>query len=265
MERIPRQLGITLIAQNNKDNIDIIKKHITISYIHNNYMYLDIPMNIETFSRYTNIDMTFINNIIIEEGKRQFLNMGIEDQNELHGATLKMALANALSDRGTALQQQNILLGAQQNRYIPFVSSEVTKAIKLSMESNTNILNVLSKMMGPGTSAITINNNLSQEQNQGLNVVQALDLIKAQADSTHSTPLLEDPNHQESLYMEYAIDDMPEVNATLQVGYDDSKEGLNIGKITDLISDEVLDGDSSEGHIDRRAKALDIDLDSDNI
>ncbi len=261
--RIPRPIGTSQI---NKDNI---KEHITKHYINTNYMYCHKPMNIETFSQYTNIDIEYINNMIITLGQTQFNNMIEGDQQGFLRAILSGSLKNALSDRSTALQHQNILLAEQQGRYIPFVSAEVTKAIKLTMDSNTNVLNILSKITGPNA-GITINNNLSQEQNQaqGLNVVQALELIKSQANSSHSIPLLEDPSQKEALYIEYGIHDMPEVNATMQTGYDTSREGLTIGKITDLVLEadaEALAQEPSQGHIDRRADALSIDLDSDHI
>lgn len=260
--RIPRPIGSSQIDK------DLIQEHITKAYINTNYMYCNKPMNLETFSQYTNIDIGYINNMIITMGQIQFDNLIKDDQQSFLRALLSGSLKNALSDRSTALQHQNILLAAQGPHYVPFVSAEVTKAIKLTMDSNTNILNIVSKITGPG-SGITINNNVHQEQTHNtLNVVQALELIKSQANSPHSIPLLEDPNHKESLYMEYGIQDMPEVNATMQTGYDTSREGLTIGKITDLVLDsefESGDLEHSEGHINRRAESLSVDLDSDNI
>lgn len=265
--RIPRPLGTTLIGQqynnnNTDENLYILQKHIVVQYINNNYMYNHKPMNIETFSLMTNIDMGIINRTIIEQGQIQFNNLYQEDQEGFLRASFFSILANALSDRSAALQHQNILVAAQGQNYLPFVSSEVTKALKLTQDSNTNLLNVLQKIAGPSAQGLTINNNITQTQNQaqGLTVHDAVNLIRSQADSPHSIPLLNDKPAMESLYLEYDLQSMPEVNANLQTGYDTSKEGLNFAKIAEL-SEE----DDSLGHIDRRAEEFDVDLDSDNI
>ena len=263
IKRIPRYLGLTLLSQtynniNTEENLYNLQRHIVIQYINNNYTYNHKPMNINQLSQITKIDMGIINKVIIEQGQIQYKNLSIEDQDEFCRAQIFSLFSEALSDRSTALQHQNILLAAQGQNYVPFVSAEVTKALKVTQDSNAMMLNVLSKLMGPNGGGLTINNNISQSQNQaqGLTVNDAVALIRSQSESQASVPLLEDPQAKEALYIEYGISDMPEVNANLQTGYDTSKEGLNIANITDL---------PSQGHIDRRAEEFDIDLDSDNI
>ena len=253
--RTPRPIGTTEI---NKQHSSQTITHIIDHYINTNYTYCGTPMNIETFSSYIGIDPIIITERIINISQVQYGNLDIDSQDEKFRALIFMALKNSLSDRSTALQHQHILLAEQGNKYIPFISSEVTKAIKLSMDANTNIMNTISKFIPQGTQ-VNIQNNLQQDQSQeqGLTVTAALDLIRSQA---NSTTLQNDAPAMEAIYLSYDIASMPEVNATLQTGYDDSKEGLNFANITKL-----QDAQEGQGHLDRRAEEIDIDLEADDL
>jgi hypothetical protein len=149
---------------------------------------------------------------------------------------------------------------AQGQTYKPFISAEVTKALKLNQEANSQILNILSKFAGPSGGIMDLGQKESPTENQSqmLTVENALSIIQSQP---NHIPLLEDPEAKENLYMEYSIGDMPEVNATRQINYDTSKEGLGIKDLT-LLGDDVEEDDH---HSTRREKQLGIDMDIDQI
>lgn len=269
MKRIPRPKGTTEISYiYNKDKTDDNKQklydHVIRHYINTNFCYCNQSMNIEHFSHYIEADPMMIHKAIIDIGQIQYQMLNDGAKEEIFGGLLSNCIFGALSDRSTALQHSNILLAAQGHSYKPFISSEVTKALKLNQDANAQILNVLSKFVGTSAPMININNNInanSNNNNQVLTVEGALQLIQQ---NTDNRPLLEDPEAKEALYIEYGIGSMPEVNANLQTGYDTSKEGLSFNKIADaqLIDDE--EGKRSR-HADRREKAYNIDIEADEV
>lgn len=269
--RTPRPMGTTELAralhlstqkteeyEQNKMNL---YKHIIRHYINTNFMYCHKNISIETFSHYIQVEPTLIHNMIIEIGQLQWKMHRDSDKEDLFGGLIFYALNGALSDRSSALQHASILLSAQGQTYKPFISAEVTRALKLNQEANAQVLNVLSKFVGTQGPVININN---QQNNHNVNaptltVEEALILINQQG----SMPLLEDVSAKENLYLEYGLSDMPEVNATKQTGYDTSREGLNFKVIADANSEEGHK--DLEHHNTRREREYDIDLEADEI
>jgi hypothetical protein len=126
------------------------------------------------------------------------------------------------------------------------------------------MLQIASRLFGPNASGITINNNNAQQNNASyFGPTEALALIHKELGNR---PLIEDTNAMNNLYLEYHLDEMPEVNANAQQGIDHSKEGLNFNKMTELrVENLVSKNEIKKGHIDRRAHEIEIDLDNDQI
>lgn len=288
--RIPRPKGLTEISENyykqtnsppqktneenhittNNETLNPIEEHIIRHYINTGYRYCNQSMDIITFSNYTGIDENKIHQVIIGKTKDMGIGMDKEAVGDQVRGILFGILGGALSDRQTALYHQQLLLGSQGDSYKPFISGEVTKALKLSQEANAQVLNILKSIMpnkGPqilnqfNTQNIYPNGeDDSATSTPGLTVEQALAIIHQ---SESYVPLLEDQSQKEALKLEYLSDpEIPEVRAMHQHGMDVDREGLNFGKIAEL-SDGLLVDDNK--HQDRRAKELDIDLESDEI
>lgn len=267
--RTPRPKGTTEISyiynkDKTEDNKHKLITHVIRHYINTNFCYCNQSMNLEQFSQYIQVEPNIIHKEIMDIGQIQYQMLNDKAKEEIFGGLIFNCFFGALSDRSTALQHSNILLAAQGQTYKPFISSEVTKALKLNQDANAQVLNVLTKFIGNQGPGISITNNInanSNNNNQVLTVEGALQLIQQ---NTDNRPLLEDPEAKEALYIQYGIGSMPEVNANLQTGYDTSKEGLSFNKIADaqLIDDE--EGKRSR-HADRREKAYNIDTEADEV
>ena len=269
VKRIPRPMGTTelnstLSKQENKDNqLKVLTQHIVNHYINTNFNYCQQQMPIDKFAIYTNIDITLINTTLINRNQIQYNLLSEEGKKDINGAVMNMLLEMSLIDRSNALQHASILINAQGQNYVPFLSSEVTRALANAQSTTANAINFARTFFGSNAQGITINNNNNNAQNNNyLTVEKALEI----ANSTgNSKSLITDQEGKDALYLEHNLVDTPELNARLQTGFDSSKEGLNFGKVAEALlleDDEALEGPKS--HINRRADEYDIDLDNDD-
>lgn len=271
MERIPRPTGLTEIAnQQHKQeeyNNQPIYKHILDHYINTGFTYCGQPMNIEQLSHYTRIPTDLILEAITTKGQDIYHQADPHDQGDMLRALIGTALSASLADRSRAVQQLNILTAAQGNSYKAFVSGEVNKALKLTMESTQGILALAKSLGGNQGLSLTINN--TQQQEQGLQATQQNYLTTNEAvqllhTNNNKASLLDMPEKKKELYAMHNIDDMPIVKANEQQGLDTSKEGLNFNKLVEL-SDSKVDQGPANHHEDRRAQEYEIDPEADQV
>lgn len=252
--RIPRPLGTTekSLAHNKEltpDSKENLYEHVVQHYINQGFQYCQQSYTLEEFCLYIHTDISYINKHIYQQAKVSHTLLTEEGQTDLVQAIQGLIFGGALSDRSRALQHLNVLTTAQGQEYKPFISSEVTRALSTLIASTNNMAQIAKSFMPSADKMIQINQyNNQHQQTNVLTVETALELIEAKG----SVPLLSDPEGIENLYLEHNLGDMPEVQANKQHGYDASKEGLNFAK-------------PAEGHIDRRANSMDVDLDSDQI
>jgi len=269
--RVPRPIGSTELSTmyNNtldNDHYTSLIKNVIFHYIRNNFSYNGIYMNIEQFSRATKLEINLIQKHIAEYGKELY-----KGQGDMMGKGIEMIRAIqssvffwGLEDRSLAMEQFNLLKASQQNSYKPFVSGEVNKALKLVMDSSTNMQQFIRSLGHTGSSSLMPydpdfdNENVTEK---GLTVDDVVKVLKAE----NITPLKDDFEQQKALALEYGIEALPEVNALRQTGIDKSKEGLNIKTLTTISPEQIMKASGEKGHINRRATELDIDLESDEI
>lgn len=256
------ELSITNNKVNNEESLITLRNHIIKSYVYTDYRYNGIKLNLEQFSKVTGIPSNMVYPFIMDHNKLQYDLMDKEAKEKLYGEMTGNILMGSLKDRLAVEQHAASMLESQGNSYKPFISGEVTKALKLLIESNNNLLNVHHRLFGQNAPTITINNN--NQQAQSLSVLDAQMLIQSNQDVK---PLLEDKPAQEGLYLNHNLSDMPEVNANQQLGMDTSMEGLNFAKvIMDANEGQTISlKDEDQGHIDRRANEYDVDLEQDGI
>lgn len=255
IKRIPRPKGtteLTKLYNNNEITIDEIHNHHINHYIYTDYRYNGIKLNLEQFSQITGIPIHKVYPIILQSTQSQFEFLESEGKEKLYRELSNTILGLALKDRLAVEQHSTLLLSSQGASYKPFISSEVTKALKLLLESNNQMLQVHQRFFGQSAPTITINNT---NQQNTLSVSDAQMLIQS---NQQVKPLLEDPQAKEQLYIKHDISALPEINANLQSGIDTSREGLNFNKV-------IIDENLKEGHIDRRAEELEIDLEQDQV
>ena len=176
---------------------------------------------------------------------------------------MNFSISWSLEDRSAVQQQLAIMLQSQGGQYKPFISGEVNRTLKLLMDSNANMQSLFKGLGGSLGNLIPLGNEGLSNNDKGVTIDEAVRLFKDQG----HTPLQKDIAQQEQLYLEYHIEDMPEVNALLQIGIDSSKEALNLNKVTELDMTKVK-GNSKrkeDVHHDRRSKEIGIDEDQDNV
>ena len=246
------ELNSTLSKQENKPNqLKVLTQHIVNHYINTNFNYCQQQMPIDKFAIYTNIDITLINTTLINRNQIQYNLLSNEGKEDIHGAVMNMLLEMSLIDRTNALQHASILINAQGQNYVPFLSSEVTRALNNAQSTTANAINFARTFFGSNA-----------QNNNYLTVEKALEI----ANSTgNNVSLITDQEGKDALFLEHNLVDTPELNARLQTGFDSSKEGLNFGKVAEALlleDDEALEGPKS--HINRRANEYDLDLDDDD-
>lgn len=277
MKRISRPIGTTELGKqynltHDEEKYQQLKTNIIHHYIRNNFSYCGNHMNIEQFSRYINIPISEIQKQITEFGSSMG-NMGImEISNGKDGKDFIRAIQNllvnfAFEDRSLAIQQLNIMRSSQGAEYVPFISGEVNRSLKLVMDSSINMANVFKMLLPTGSSKFEIieENNAPMSTQNGVTVDDVISILK----TSDVIPLKEDNTAQDKLFIEYDIDKTPEVNAMMQQGYDKSKEALNLKNITALSPEKLKElqskEDKDERHTNRRANDFDFDFSSDQI
>ncbi len=273
LKRVPRPIGTTSIGSSitkDQDNT-LLVNHLIDTYINSNFTYCNKPMSIEAFANYIGIDHTLILERITNRGKELFNQVDPNEQGDQLRALIGISLKNSLTDRSLALEQHSILAAEQGGAYKPFISGEVNKALKLVMESTAGILNIAKSLGGNQGLNITLNqhngDNNHQENHNYLTADKALQIMHQKDKLEDGRSLLEDPAAKEALYFKYGIGSTPVVKANEQQGLDTSREGLSFGALAQLSDGKVdqQEGPKEEGHINRRAKELDVDLDNDQI
>lgn len=273
MKRIPRPRGLTELKSlnTNDPNNNLYIQHILDHYTNNNFTYCGISIDIEQLANMLNINPEAITDHLIKKGSITYNQLGEEAQAEHLRAILGISLNWALSDRFNALEQYNILKVSQGQTYKPFISSEVTKALKLTQESTSNLLNLYKSLAGNNGLSVIINNTNNTQVNENyLTVDKALELL-SEKDKQEGVvalgPSVSNPKMLEGLKEQYDIDNMPEVRANRQEGVNTSKEALSIREIAKLHDGLVNDFDDTQElrHVNRRANELGEDLDADEI
>lgn len=280
--RIPRPIGTTEIAltyhkDKTEDNRQQLQKHIINHYINNNFSYCNRFYNIEEISMYMGIEQSKVLYYTIKYGNEVRSTMDSMSGQDTLKALFALTIKGSLEDRSRAVEQLSILQASQGAIYRPFISGEVNKALKLVMESNSNMASlVLGLIKGSGTTNIL--NVMGDQATGGTQGIQDKDILTLdnaimQIKEMGIPALGQNEEARELIYDSNQIDQMPEVNARLQIGVDTSKEGLNINKLTRLqaiepnledVEDAVIIKKKST-HINRRQKELDIDPNDDRL
>lgn len=266
--RFPRPMGTTAMAleyQKNPNDELLIKIHnyIINQWLMGNGVLCGITYDINTFSYRMGIDINYIRVFM----RDRLLSSRIWDKDkaeDLLQALMGEQLAWALEDRMEIAHQVNILRESQGSKYVPFISAELGKALKLKLESSTSLQSIVRNLTGGSTT------NIFAQFNQQNNVTQqnAITVEEARQIVLESQRVLDKPEEAKLLEDRYDIKSLPEVVATKQEGVDTSKEGLNLNKAELMqITDDykgAMSSFSKEHHELRREIEMRIDPDEED-
>ena len=247
--RIPRPLGLTLLAQQTRNTTqslspDIIQRIISYSLSHSLQLN-NKQLTIETLAIYLNMPKTTIMKAYIEyQDKMAKVMIGNKDR--LGGALLFLGLNKILEDKALISRQVGILETSQGGRFKSFVSSAVNESLGLSLHATKAIIDLYKAISGPnnGTSnPINIQNNISNTPIQAVGINEALNILNKEGllNLDYGAP-------NPRLIEAHNLHEVPEVRAT------------HMAKVaTDGIA---FNTEHKSKHEDRRAIEEGLDLDN---
>lgn len=163
-----------------------------------------------------------------------------EQQEKILMGLLGEQLVWAMEDRMDIASQVQILQEAQGNKYVPYLTAELNKALKLRLDSSSSIQNIVRNMSGGGSTNIfnqIINSGNTVQQQQYITLEEARELIENRQSEniTEEAKLLE---------TKYDIKSLPEVVAYEQgiKATDGSKLNNNeLNAITDSYKETLIE------------------------
>lgn len=183
--RQPRPQGTTYLSmkyQQTKDATDKqnLYKHLITIYATSGFQWNNTPANIPKLASILNIPQSTILDLISSVGQ----NMGnlVSPQNIKNTleSIITLSTSFALEDRGLIMHQLKLLLEAQGDSYRPFVSGEVSKTLKLVLDSNKNISEIYKTFFtstNNTTNILNIHNQSKEEQEDLLTADTAMELL----------------------------------------------------------------------------------------
>lgn len=265
MHRFPRPMGVTALSLEYQQNqspegLARLVNYLINFWFMNNGVICGKPYCKNSLCTIFGIDPRYINQFM----SSQIMSSRIWDrdkQNELLDGLLSEQLAWALEDRMEASQQLNLLKASQGDKYTPFVSAEVNKAIKLKLESSTSLQSIIRNLTGGGSTNLFINNHTENNNTVNNNYITLEEARSLVLESHSALPKSEEVKLLET---KYDIASLPEVVAKHQIGVDTSKEGLNLKAIElNAITDNykgAIEVSSKEHHELRREIEQNIDI-----
>lgn len=228
--RFPRPMGVTAMAleyQKNPNDTLLVNIHnyLINQWLMGNGVLCGITYDINTFSYRMGIDINYIR-IFMRDRLLSSRIWDKEKSEDLLQALMGEQLAWVLEDRMEIAHQVNVLRESQGGKYMPFISAELGKALKLKLESSTSLQSIVRNIIGGSTTNIFAQfnqNNVNQPQNT-ISIDEARQIV------LESQKILDKTEEAKLLEERYNISSLPEVVATKQEGVDTSKEGLNLNK-----------------------------------
>lgn len=223
-------MGVTAMAleyQKNPNDTLLVNIHnyLINQWLMGNGVLCGITYDINTFSYRMGIDINYIR-IFMRDRLLSSRIWDKEKSEDLLQALMGEQLAWVLEDRMEIAHQVNVLRESQGGKYMPFISAELGKALKLKLESSTSLQSIVRNITGGSITNIFAQfnqNNVNQPQNT-ISIDEARQIV------LESQKILDKTEEAKLLEERYDIASLPEVVATKQEGVDTSKEGLNLNK-----------------------------------
>lgn len=242
--RFPRPLGTTALMVEYQQSKDpgILKKvrdYLINQWILNSGNICGVTYGINNLAQFLNVDPEYIKLNM----RDRIVNSKIwdkEQQEKLLYGLYGEQLMWAMEDRMEIASQVNILRQAQGGKYVPYLTAELNKALKLRLDSSSSLQTIIKNLTGGGTTNIfnQINSNNTIQQQNYITLDEARGLL-----AEESKPL---NNTQEAKLLEtkYDLQGLPQVVAYDQglTATDGSKLNNNeLNAITDNYKETVIE------------------------
>lgn len=229
MKRLPRPQGATYLSKRyqetgtNEDK-EKLYNHLISMYTMQGFRWNGKPTSIPELSSILKIPSEKIMESVSNVGQNMGSLATPQNINNTLESIITLATSWSLEDRGRVAQQVDILLHSQDGKYKPFISSEVTKALKLLLESNKNLMETYKTFFTSTTNVTNILQVLgkgNEEDKDYLSPDDALSIILGQDKHHVNQPALPDNQGRraesetsmlaDKLYQDYGIGDFETV------------------------------------------------------
>lgn len=218
--RIPRPIGVTLLARqyrkdNNTNTLSNLHNKIIGQYIQSGFKVCGFDLTVSQLADYLNMSLKDLMKKVHQQIQ---LISGLSDgkrMEELASAVIFMGFNGHLQARHIAHNQAVMLLNAQDNKYVPFLTGAANGAIANLLNADKNMINLYNALTGKGGNNININNQNLVQNNEYLTTSEAVRILSEKGNNG----LLRKPEMKAELAQAYQNLEMPEVIATKQQGY----------------------------------------------
>lgn len=187
IERMPRPTGVTILAQQmNKAKSKKLRKqrkeklisHIVNIYTMSGFRINDRTLSIPQLATLLKTKVETIQSAML--GTIHTLE-AFKDPKKLSdtaAALANMSTLWAIQDRGTVQHQLEILMKSQGEKYMPFISGEISRLLSTLLQSNKQVAEIFRTFYQSG-STININNQIqNNNQSQTLTVEEAYKIVQ---------------------------------------------------------------------------------------
>jgi hypothetical protein len=226
MKRIPRPQGTTYLSiqyqkTNQNEDKDRLYSHIINLYVINGFMINGRAMSIPQLSKSLSLPTEKVMEEISNLGTKMGSLASTENINNTVQMLVTLSTTWAIQDRGKVQEQLELLLKSQGNTYKPFVTGEVSKTLKVLLDSNKNIMEVYRTFFTSSNNTTNILNLIQPQQEneeEYLTTDTAIQLLQSNESNNNKGELLADNNTNSELkslgnklFEEYRIGDLENV------------------------------------------------------
>lgn len=187
IERMPRPTGVTILAQQmNKAKSKKLRKqrkeklisHIVNIYTMSGFRINDRTLSIPQLATLLKTKVETIQSAMLGTSHTLEAFKDPKKLSDTAAALANMSTLWAIQDRGTVQHQLEILMKSQGEKYMPFISGEISRLLSTLLQSNKQVAEIFRTFYQSG-SIININNQIqNNNQSQTLTVEEAYKIVQ---------------------------------------------------------------------------------------
>lgn len=187
IERMPRPTGVTILAQQmNKAKSKKLRKqrkeklisHIVNIYTMSGFRINDRTLSIPQLATLLKTKVETIQSAMLGTSHTLEAFKDPKKLSDTAAALANMSTLWAIQDRGTVQHQLEILMKSQGEKYMPFISGEISRLLSTLLQSNKQVADIFRTFYQSG-STININNQIqNNNQSQTLTVKEAYKIVQ---------------------------------------------------------------------------------------
>lgn len=187
IEKMPRPTGVTILAQQmNKAKSKKLRKqrkeklisHIVNIYTMSGFRINDRTLSIPQLATLLKTKVETIQSAMLGTSHTLEAFKDPKKLSDTAAALANMSTLWAIQDRGTVQHQLEILMKSQGEKYMPFISGEISRLLSTLLQSNKQVAEIFRTFYQSG-STININNQIqNNNQSQTLTVEEAYKIVQ---------------------------------------------------------------------------------------